>query len=431
MLTDVVNDTADAAATEVATETATPQAGNNKHVRFGDPQKGPPAKRSKHTDVADCSLLRRYMNQGCPVIEGRAKLIVWLSEDQDNMYKLSVATHVQERKDLQTLVLPSFPGVTYVRNKQHQITGVSCSEKNLPPKRVAQMLQVFGAQARGNATIIMNDDGRDCQGCMLIPTCEVVSFMFTRKQGNKDPPIEMGLGGNVIERTGYSHRVLRLQEVLNMVKIPTLKMADLPGLLRNLSELRKVDRESDISSLIDLTSVNIALKEGKWSKRYQQTFLNTLSAAFLGHASLEDKVMAFQERPEWDFFRKLHLNRPFTRPLIKEGKAVKKIKISDLADNDLVLLQPLVFDQKGYGDLSLHTEVFVFQSGLSIKRKRGTAKVTSGGTIQASLLQRIIVARGSLGARQEVKAAADVPSDSHSSDGGGGESDLEYDDVSV
>jgi hypothetical protein len=335
-----------------------------------------------------------------PSITGSDGLVAWVQQEDVRGYLLACAFVSADLKVLKTKVMPELGGVVFERDVRGNIISIrqadNVDERRLVGTVLERLNICFGASLKGNQNVVFNNQRGQGDSGLVIPkaNCEHWTESVTRQDGTKFT-IE---GYRIYTGQQIFNLSLPKEDVKVLVENRRLEPVSLPPILKELSNLRKVDQDYDIAILGDLDSITEARGEAT-IRRAHSSFLNALEAAYLDKSSIDEKVTAFVRAPSFQFIMRLGLKRPFSKPLFDVGqKPVAKRSLSSLPADSKILLQDLKFDGNFYErQLNANMQVYVpgdyrIKAGRNNFRSLGTQE-----TMTAGQLRQIIAAKEKAG----------------------------------
>jgi hypothetical protein len=137
--------------------------------------------------------------------------------------------------------------------------------------------------------------------------------------------------------------------------------------------MEKDDFKPDIKKFSSLESLSQLLTDA--DKRAHSTFLNHLISACVESSDIEEKALAFKTKPTAVFARTLGLVKPYSGALVNRGdlNEVKRVPLSELGDDDNVLMSNIVIDQGFYESVGSKPEellVYEHSENLGLRKNK-------------------------------------------------------------
>jgi hypothetical protein len=346
------------------------------------------------------------LHQHYPSINGRTAVIRWVEVDEDAKYLIATSHFTQDLEVYVSKCIPHLPSdVRLERNSQHLITKMERGSEAFMGPSLTRLLINVGAGLSGMCKVIYagDDDNRG----LVVPFVNLEEWKY--ETARRDGKSVAGVGRKVYQLRQVANYTLSDHDVLALLRVDSIPLLCLPTILKDLSNVRKVDDEFDITPLNSLAKITSALASPD-VKACHTAFLTSMQAAILDGCTMSEKIAAYQQNPDFEFFKKLKFKRPFSKQLFdSKGVPVKKIPLASLSASMSVLLQNLPYDGRYYANEFSSTIMVYPVSEYFVKRGKKLVKVSVDDSMLANELLQIASTRdGSAGSGKTVTFADKV-----------------------
>jgi len=301
-------------------------------------------------------------------------------EDTDQIASMAVASYYKSAEMENKFVVPNeFRQFAITRNAKREITKIKDDRGNvMTGPDLSKLLVYFALSSKGYAVIIIGKRTDDTIEALAVPGG--VQIMEEPSKGKKKIYDKV----KVVYTYRNSYTLYAPPDVIaKVLGLDYITLAEVPNLLKALNSLSSKEdiRSLDLDTLIDFTSLQTALGDEE-AKDSRKNFLETLLAASTTDASVDERIVWFQENTAYRLAHRLKLRLPHSGPCFTSlrNQLVTPRALSSLGDEEVVLMSNNFISQKEYKELlgdPGEFKVYVDSANLGAKKNNRFVKLTA------------------------------------------------------
>jgi hypothetical protein len=304
-----------------------------------------------------------------------------------------------------------------IKREQNRIKSLSFSDDSkIKGDALKRLGGAWAKFRRGYSGLIWADNSPSCVAALLLPDCDVVEEERAHPDDKKSEQVSYYHGHFINSSKKLYTPTKSISKVLGAKGITVIHMK---RVLEAMNAISKVDLD------FDFKPPTLALATQLITNSQSERFTNAYAAAILGAlmttATVQDRIKVFLERgASLPLATALNIPKPYTKQLVDSDlKVIRKVKLSEVKDEDEVLLSTLSVTSQFYSTCKTHTcEVNVVPPGkYGVKNGNKLVEVKDCTTVQAKLLRDVVQAMVASRAKDAV-GAKDSSSSSDSDEEG-------------
>jgi hypothetical protein len=282
-----------------------------------------------------------------------------------------------------------FRGFDIQRSKKGEIVAITDKGNVLKGKSLGKVLAFDAMRSMDAGVVIWGDvDGGRVEVLMVPKGVQV----------EPDVDVKNKKEFHAEARTVYSRKAIITvyapeADVGNVLKLEFVKLGSVKALLTALNSLamREDMAEFDGDTYTTIEKIQAEIRDAK-VKESRRNFFNTLFGAKIESMGLQEKIDFFAKDPSFRLAHQLGIRLPHRGPAFSQAnnKAVKQVPLTELGDDDSVLLSTNVISQQEYLSLVSGAEALLVikdSDDVGAKKANKWAKMNVKFTMKAKDLR--------------------------------------------
>jgi hypothetical protein len=352
------------------------------------------------------------MTQGSTTIYGSmTAYLKAVTENQEDVTKLFAAQYFKDGSlENKYSVPPEFRELVVARSKRGEVTSIADNESEINSEALLKVLTVGGLKLMGFETVILGESNDSYVEVIGIPGGVYVETLDEPGKNKKEHHEEARVVVTRKSRTVVYASVSAIRETLELSYVTLAGQRNLLSALNSMANKEDLS-DWDVSVYVDTDTLTQAVQKEE-QKEAAKSFYAVLYAMKIDSMSGDERTRYFAENASFRLAHSLQIRLPHKGPVHSKinNKSVESIPITDLDDDDEVLLSTNIISQKEYASLTgdiANLRVIKYTSDVGARKGNKWCEISvrfteNAGTLKA-LLSSIIEANSEAGKTGDLK----------------------------
>jgi hypothetical protein len=291
-------------------------------------------------------------------------------------------------------VPPEFRKLVVSRSKRGEVISIADSGAEINSEALLKVLTVGGLMAMGFETVILGESNDSYVEAVGIPGGVYVEAMDEPVKNKKD---HHGEARVVVTRKSRTIVYASKSDIHETLELGYVTLAGQRNILSALNSMANKEDLSDwnASAYVDTDALTQAVKREE-QKDAAKSFYAALYAMKIETMAGDEKTRFFAENASYRLAHSFQIRLPHRGPVYSKinNKKIESVSITDLDDDDQVLLNTNIISQKEYANLIGDVaDLQVIKYSADVGAKKGNNKwceITARFTENASTLKTLL-----------------------------------------
>jgi hypothetical protein len=318
-----------------------------------------------------------------------------VDKDQEDVTELFAAQYFKDGSlENKYSVPPEFRKLVVARSKRGEVISIADSVAEINSEELLKVLTVGGMMAMGFKTVILGESNDNYVEAIGIPGGVYVEALDEPVKKQKD---HHGEARVVVTRKSRTVVYAPESDIHETLELGYVTLAGQRNLLSALNSMANKEDLSDwdASVYVDTDALAQAMKREE-QKDAAKSFYAALYAMKIDTMTGDERTRFFAENASFRLAHSLQIRLPHRGPVYSKinNKKIESVSITDLDDDDQVLLNTNIISQKEYANLIgdvADLQVLKYTADVGVKKGNNkwseiTARFTeNAGTLKALL----------------------------------------------